>query len=45
MYAKLGLLPERIMCMSVKITSVDKGSPADKAKIKAGEGLFSINGL
>ena len=30
--------------MSVKIISVDKGSPADKAKIKAGESLVSING-
>ncbi len=30
--------------MSVRITSVDKGSPADKARIKAGESLVSING-
>ena len=35
---------ERTDNVSVRITSVDKGSPADKARIKAGESLVSING-
>ena len=33
----------RNVSMSVKILSVDKGSPADKARIKPGDSLVSIN--
>ena len=30
--------------MAVRISGVEKGSPADKAGLKAGETLVSING-